>query len=44
MNVKQAIKEKRAFRSLDPMEISKDLIKDLAEVAQIAPSCANNQP
>jgi nitroreductase len=44
MNVKHVIKERRAFRSLDPIEISGDLIKDLAGVAQIASYCANNQP
>jgi nitroreductase len=44
MNVKEAIKERRAFRSLDPIEISDDLIQDLSKVAQLAPSCMNNQP
>ncbi|MFX1595721.1 MAG: nitroreductase family protein [Promethearchaeota archaeon] len=44
MNVKEVIKKRRAFRSLDPVDISSDLIKDFAEVAQIAPSCANKQP
>ena len=44
MNVKEAIEERRAFRSLDPVEISGDLINDLIKVAQIAPSCMNKQP
>jgi len=44
MSVKETIKKRRAFRSLDSVEISKDLIKDLAEVARITPSCANKQP
>lgn len=44
MDVTQAIKERRAFRSLDPVEISEDLIKDLALHAQLAPSCNNSQP
>jgi nitroreductase len=44
MNVKEAIKERRAYRSLEEVIITDDLIKDLAEVAQIAPSCANKQP
>ena len=44
MNVKDAIEKRRAYRSLDPMEINDDLIKDLALVAQIAPSCNNYQP
>lgn len=44
MDVTQAIKERRAFRSLDPTEITEDLINDLALHAQLAPSCNNNQP
>jgi nitroreductase len=44
LDVKQAISERRAYRSLDPVKITKDLIKDLAESAQLAPSCNNNQP
>jgi nitroreductase len=44
MDVIQAIKERRAYRSLDPVEISEDLVKDLAGSAILAPSCFNNQP
>ncbi len=44
MNVKKAIKERRAFRSLDLIKITDELIDDLAEKAQVAPSCANKQP
>ena len=44
MDVKQAIRKRRAFRSLEPVEISKELVQDLAESAQLAPSCFNNQP
>ena len=44
MNVKEAIENRRAYRSLDPIEISKDLINDFAKVAQITPSCGNMQP
>lgn len=44
MNVKETIEKRRAYRSLDPVEISKELIEDLAEVASIAPSCGNKQP
>lgn len=44
MNVKETIEKRRAYRSLDPVEITDDLIKDLAEVAKIAPSCMNKQP
>lgn len=44
MDVFQAIKERRAYRSLVPVEITEDLIKDLAGSAGLAPSCFNNQP
>lgn len=44
MNVEEAIKIRRAYRSLDPVEISEELIKDLAEKAKLAPSCFNKQP
>jgi nitroreductase len=44
MNVKEAIEKRRAFRSLEKIEITDDLIKDLSEMTQIAPSCSNNQP
>ena len=33
MNVKEAIKERRAFRCLEPVGISIDLITDLAKKA-----------
>lgn len=44
MEVIQAIQERRAYRSLEPVEITEDLIRDLAQNAQLAPSCFNNQP
>ena len=44
MDVIQAINERRAYRSLDPVEITEDLIRDLAGSAMLAPSCFNNQP
>ena len=44
MSVKETIEKRRAYRSLKPAEISRDLITDLAEMAKIAPSCANKQP
>ncbi|MFX0059081.1 MAG: nitroreductase family protein [Candidatus Heimdallarchaeota archaeon] len=44
MEVKEAINKRRAYRSLDLINISDELITDLAGVAQIAPSCANKQP
>jgi nitroreductase len=39
-----AIEARRAYRSLDPVVITKNLIKDLARSASLAPSCFNYQP
>ena len=44
MDVKEAIEKRRAYRSIEPVEITRDLIKDLAECAQNTASCFNNQP
>jgi nitroreductase len=44
MDVHRAIQERRAYRSLSPVEITDDLIEDLAHSARLAPSCFNNQP
>jgi len=44
MEVHQAINERRAYRSLEPVKISPELVQDLAKSAQLAPSCFNNQP
>ncbi len=44
MDVLDAIHERRAYRSLAPVEISECLIRDLAESVRMAPSCFNNQP
>lgn len=44
MDVKEAIKKRRAYRSLDPAEITDELIKDLAESASLSCSCFNKQP
>jgi nitroreductase len=44
MDVKEAIQTRRAYRSLEPVKITKDFIDDLAECAQITASCFNNQP
>jgi len=44
MDVKDAIRTRRAYRSLDPIEVTDELIMDLAESAQLAPSCMNKQP
>jgi len=44
MNVKEAIKERRAYRSLEFVKVKDNLVKDFADLVQIAPSCANKQP
>ena len=44
MDVKVAIEKRRAYRSLKPVKITKELVNDLAECAQITASCFNNQP
>jgi len=44
MDVKQAIQKRRAYRSLEPINITENLICELATAAQLAPSCFNNQP
>jgi nitroreductase len=44
LTVKEAIEARRAYRSLEPVEITEELIRDLAESAQLTPSCNNNQP
>lgn len=44
MDVKKAIHERRAYRALEKTEITEELIEDLANHAQLSPSCYNNQP
>jgi nitroreductase len=44
MDVHAAIETRRATRSLDPVEITPNLVRDLASHARLAPSCSNNQP
>lgn len=44
MDVKDSIDTRRAYRSLEPVEITEELVEDLSKHAQLAPSCFNNQP
>lgn len=44
MEVREAIESRRAYRSLDPVEVTNELIRDLAECASLSASCFNNQP
>jgi nitroreductase len=44
MDVIEAIEKRRAYRSLSPVEITENIIQELAKAAQLSPSCFNNQP
>lgn len=44
MDVKEAIFHRRAYRSLEPVGITLEIITSLAESARLSPSCFNNQP
>ncbi len=44
MDVKQAIEKRRSYRSIEPAEISDNIVFELFESASLAPSCYNNQP
>ena len=44
MDVVSAIEARRAYRSLEPVEITDDLMRELARCANLAPSCNNFQP
>ena len=44
MHVIDAIETRRAYRSLDPVEITDELIRDLARCAGLSASCFNYQP
>ncbi len=44
MNVRETIRERRAYRSLEAVEITDELLTDFARSASLAPSCFNKQP
>lgn len=44
MNVKDAIELRRAYRSFDPVNITREMVDELAASAGLAPSCFNKQP
>jgi nitroreductase len=44
MEFVEVVKQRRSLRSFAPVEVSEALIKDLAGVAGLAPSCSNKQP
>jgi nitroreductase len=44
MDVIEAIGARRAYRSLEPVEIPDEIVRDLSRGAGLAASCFNNQP
>ena len=44
MDVIDTIKKRRAYRSLEKVKITKDIINDLAGCIRLSASCFNNQP
>ena len=44
MDVNVAIEKRRAYRSLSPVKVTDELIRDLTHHSLLAPSCFNNQP
>ncbi|MBD3286047.1 nitroreductase [candidate division WOR-3 bacterium] len=44
MNVKDSIETRRAYRSLEKVEITEKMITELSGAAQLTMSCFNNQP
>ncbi len=44
MELKDAVDQRRSYRSLDPAVITGDIAGELAEAAALAPSCYNKQP
>lgn len=44
MDVQEAVRKRRAYRALSSVEITDDMIRDLATSAQLAASCFNKQP
>ncbi|MCU0798341.1 MAG: nitroreductase family protein [Candidatus Thermoplasmatota archaeon] len=44
MELDEVMEQRRSFRALDGMEMTDDMVTDLAEAASLSPSCANNQP
>ena len=44
MDVITAIQTRRAYRSLAPVQITKEIVEELSTAASLAPSCFNKQP
>jgi len=44
MKFDDVVKKRRAYRLLEKIEITDEMIRELATAASLAPSCSNNQP
>lgn len=44
MTLDELLKKRRAYRSLEPVEITESMINEMYEALKLAPSCFNNQP
>lgn len=44
MDLDQVLNRRRAYRALEDVEITQEMIEELAEAAALAPSCFNHQP
>jgi nitroreductase len=44
MDVKEAIEKRRAYRAIDPIDVTDNLIEELSRSAQLMCSCFNKQP
>jgi nitroreductase len=44
MSVRERIEERRAYRSLDPVEVDDGTVRELARCAGLSASCFNKQP
>ncbi|MTI95802.1 MAG: nitroreductase [Firmicutes bacterium] len=44
MELNETIVKRRAYRALAPVQITEQILSELAEAATLAPSCFNNQP
>ena len=44
MELKETMRERRAFRALDPVTITAQMVRQVMEEVRLAPSCFNNQP
>jgi len=44
LNLDEVVQKRRAYRSLEKVEITDEQVEELAETARLSPSCYNNQP